>query len=64
MATKPKADAKAKQALASDIHLTIEAQTAAFLQRGGEIQRIPNGVSGQILTTGTRHITIAKTPRQ
>lgn len=25
----------------------IAAQTAAFLARGGEIQQIPNGVSGQ-----------------
>lgn len=32
----------------------IAAQTEAFLAKGGEIQHIPNGVSGQVLTGGPR----------
>ncbi|WP_437883055.1 hypothetical protein [Pseudomonas sp. LRF_L74] len=38
---------------------SIEAQIAAFLNSGGEIQQIAKGVSGQ---TGTpsRHITISR----
>lgn len=38
---------------------SIEAQIAAFLKSGGEIQQIAKGVSGQSLTP-SRHITISK----
>ncbi len=40
--------------------VSLEEQTAAFLASGGEIQQIPNGVSGQVQTSGPRHITLGK----
>jgi hypothetical protein len=39
---------------------TIEDQVAAFLASGGKIQQIPLGVSGQVATSGPRHITLGK----
>jgi len=38
--------------------LTIEEQTAAFLESGGKIQQIPSGVSGQTNLSGPKHITL------
>ena len=38
----------------------IENQIAAFLASGGKIQQIPLGVSGQVATSGPRHITLGK----
>lgn len=38
---------------------SIEAQVAAFLQAGGEIQKIAKGVSGQVYGP-SRQITISK----
>jgi hypothetical protein len=38
----------------------IENQVAAFLASGGKIQQIPLGVSGQVATSGPRHITLGK----
>ena len=40
--------------------LSIEEQTARFLAQGGKIQQIPLGVSGQVATSGPRHITLGK----
>lgn len=40
--------------------ISLEEQTAKFLASGGEIKQIPNGVSGQVQTTGPRHITLGK----
>jgi len=40
--------------------LSLEEQTAKFLASGGEIQQIPSGVSGQVQTSGPRHITLGK----
>lgn len=40
--------------------LSIEEQTARFLAAGGKIQQIPLGVSGQVATSGPRHITLGK----
>lgn len=40
--------------------MSIEQQTARFLASGGKIQQIPLGVSGQVATTGPRHITLGK----
>lgn len=40
--------------------LSIEEQTARFLASGGKIQQIPLGVSGQVATSGPRHITLGK----
>ena len=39
---------------------SLEEQTAKFLASGGEIQQIPSGVSGQVQTSGPRHITLGK----
>ncbi|HCF4926952.1 TPA: hypothetical protein ACRNJL_006717, partial [Pseudomonas aeruginosa] len=38
----------AKPAPAVETRESIEAQVAAFLQAGGEIQKIAKGVSGQV----------------
>jgi hypothetical protein len=40
--------------------VSLEEQTAKFLAKGGEIQQIPSGVSGQVQTSGPRHITLGK----
>lgn len=40
--------------------MNIEEHTAKFLASGGEIQQIPSGVSGQVQTSGPRHITLGK----
>ncbi len=40
--------------------LSIEEQTARFLAGGGKIQQIPLGHSGQVATSGPRHITLGK----
>lgn len=39
---------------------SLEEQMAQFLAKGGKIQQIPLGVSGQVATTGPRHITLGK----
>lgn len=39
---------------------TIEDHIAQFLASGGKIQQIPLGVSGQVATSGPRHITLGK----
>lgn len=39
---------------------SIDDQVAAFLASGGKIQQIPLGVSGQVATSGPRHITLGK----
>jgi hypothetical protein len=38
----------------------IDDQVATFLAQGGKIQQIPLGVSGQVATSGPRHITLGK----
>ena len=48
-----------KPAPAVETRESIEAQIAAFLQAGGEIQQIDRGVSGQTWTSG-RQISLAK----
>jgi len=39
---------------------SIEDQVTQFLASGGKIQQIPLGVSGQVATSGPRHITLGK----
>ncbi len=54
---------KSKQAKdqADDISRdSIEDQVTQFLASGGKIQQIPLGVSGQVATSGPRHITLGK----
>lgn len=62
MAQSPKKLAsKTKQPSSKEMRQSIDGQVAAFLKSGGEIQHIPNGVSGN--TYGpSRHITLGKKP--
>ncbi|MDE1168917.1 MAG: hypothetical protein PW845_26925 [Pseudomonas sp.] len=50
---------KAKPAPAVETSESINAQIAAFLKSGGEIQQIDKGVSGQTYTP-TKHISLGK----
>ncbi|MEE8059841.1 MAG: hypothetical protein V3T17_18715 [Pseudomonadales bacterium] len=64
MAIKPKrAAAKKKQPVAVETSLSIEAQTKAFLEAGGAIERINSGVSGQQSMAGPKHITLGNSNR-
>lgn len=59
MAAKPQTSpAKKKQPAAKITSQAIAEQTAAFLKKGGEIQHIKSGVSGQQNMSGPRHITL------
>lgn len=58
MAAKPKTAAKKKQPAALETSETIEAQTKAFLEAGGEITNINSGVSGQKSMAGPKHISL------
>ena len=49
---------KKKPAAGAETSLTIAEQTAAFLQSGGEIEQIKTGTTGQVFTTGRKHIVI------
>jgi hypothetical protein len=61
--TPPKKPAlKGKQSPTAETQRSIEEQTAAFLKCGGQIQRIPNGVTGQTNLAGPRQISLAKKP--
>jgi len=42
---------------------SIAAQVEAFLNKGGEIQQVDTGVSGQKNMSGPRHITLGNKPR-
>jgi hypothetical protein len=53
---------KSKPAAAIETQRSIEEQTAAFLKCGGQVQQIPNGVTGQVNLAGPRHITLGKKP--
>ena len=58
MATKT-TSAKRKPEPATETSQSLAAQMAAFIKAGGEVQTIPNGVSGQ--TNGpSRQLTISK----
>ncbi|MDF3934756.1 hypothetical protein [Pseudomonas citronellolis] len=39
---------------------SLEAQVAAFLNSGGEIQQVAKGVTGQPNGTASRHISLGK----
>ena len=49
----------AKPAPGVETRESIEAQVAAFLQSGGEIQQVERGVSGQVWTP-SRQISLGK----
>lgn len=63
MTSEKKAAAKKNQ-IAEETKASIEEQTARFLAAGGKVQEIPRGVSGQVATTGPRHITLGKRHHQ
>lgn len=64
MASSPlKQAARRKQPAGTETSKSIEEQTEAFLQKGGEIQVINSGVSGQQSVSGPKHITLGKNPR-
>ncbi|WP_210396601.1 hypothetical protein [Motiliproteus sediminis] len=54
MASKPKKSASV------ETHQSIKEQTAAFLKAGGQIQQVPNGVTGQQKIAGPRQIVLGK----
>lgn len=49
-----------EQMLCAEARRLIEEQTAAFLELGGRIQHIPNGVSGHTYGAEPRPIALAK----
>ncbi|ETX09605.1 hypothetical protein MUS1_06680 [Marinomonas ushuaiensis DSM 15871] len=49
---------KKKQPAASETSESIEKQMQEFLARGGQIDKIDSGVSGQSQLTGSRHISL------
>jgi hypothetical protein len=59
--SKSSKSAKAKQdsEFSAEVRsLSIEQDVAAFLSSGGKIQEIPRGVSGQVQTSGPKHINL------
>ena len=49
---------KKKQPAASETSESIEKQMQEFLARGGQIEKVESGVSGQAQQTGPRHISL------
>ncbi|WP_250658653.1 hypothetical protein [Alkalimarinus coralli] len=60
MTAKPKTTTKKKPSAATATSQSIEEQTAAFLEAGGQIEHINSGVSGQESVSGPRHINLGK----
>ncbi len=60
MASAKKSTSKKNTKQDHETSQSIEEQTARFLEAGGAVQHIPRGVSGQVATTGPRHITLGK----
>ena len=61
MATSKSAKSKPVVPTTTDFSASsIDEQTAKFLASGGKVQQIPLGVSGQVATSGPRHITLGK----
>ncbi|MFS1524828.1 hypothetical protein ACL7TT_12060 [Microbulbifer sp. 2304DJ12-6] len=63
MAKKASPSSRRKQSTPLETSESIEAQVQAFLAKGGEIEQVPKGVSGQTNTAGPKHITLGKKPR-
>lgn len=64
MPVKPKTMAsKKKQPAHTLTSKSIKMHTAAFLEAGGEIQRIASGVSGQQNMAGPKHIILGNKSR-
>jgi hypothetical protein len=56
MASSPRRRGPAAPAQTSE---SIAEQTAMFLKTGGKVEEVPRGISGQVGTTGKKHITIS-----
>lgn len=66
MSSKPAKSAKAKrtsEASAETRSLTIDQHIEAFLSSGGNIEKIPTGVSGQTSMAGPKHINLGSKPK-
>ena len=60
-AAKTVKESKPVKDLADDVtSAKIDNHIEEFLASGGKIQEIPLGVSGQVATSGPRHITLGK----
>lgn len=59
MASK-KSSAAEKNELPQETSASLAEQVEKFLATGGKIQQIPQGVSGQVATSGPRHITLGR----
>lgn len=59
-ATKSKSESEYSAEVRS---LSIEQHVEAFLSAGGRIQEIPRGVSGQVQTSGPKHISLGNKPK-
>ena len=51
---------QSKNDLPQETSASLAAEVEKFLSTGGKIQEIPQGVSGQVATTGPRHITLGR----
>lgn len=58
MASKKSSNGKAE--LPQETSASLAAEVEKFLSSGGKIQEIPQGVSGQVATSGPRHITLGR----
>lgn len=64
MAARPKTvAARKKQSAVAETSQSIEEQTRAFLEAGGEITHINAGVSGQQSLAGPKHISLGNKSR-
>lgn len=57
-ASKKSSNAKAEEP--RETSESLAQQVEAYLESGGKIQEIPQGVSGQVATSGPRHITLGR----
>lgn len=54
---------KKKSSGTTETSKSIEEQTKAFLESGGEIEHINSGVSGQQSLVGPKHISLGNKPK-
>lgn len=59
MAAKKVTDSKGNE-IPQETSESLAQEVEKFLAKGGKIQEIPQGVSGQVATSGPRHITLGR----
>ena len=59
MAAKKSLDSKGNE-IPQETSESLTRQVEKYLASGGKIQEIPQGVSGQVATSGPRHITLGR----